>query len=204
MLRFAMAICFFWAGSALAVESAGPQNIVELIFSKAGKTLVTSDKKLQNEINEQIDFSEMAKDVLGKEFKNRSALERSWFQETLKEIITRTVYPEAPKFLKRVKIQYKKVKEYGKRATVNSIVLRRGEETEVDYALRRIGERWKVVDVAIDGESWVDNISEQVHRTIRKRKWAGLKSRLGRRLASLRADGKKAKNIEHEDESAAR
>ena len=65
--------------------------------------------ELQKQVNAKIDFAEMARTALGREYKKRSVEQKAWFESALKEIITRTVYPEAPKFLKSVKIKYKKV-----------------------------------------------------------------------------------------------
>ncbi len=194
---------FFLAGSVHAGDgtksSKEAKAVVVDIFSQAGKSAVSKDPKLQNKINQQIDFDAMANATLGAAAKGRSARDRAWFRSTLQEIITRTVYPSAPDFLKSVKIKYKKVKLDGKNATVTSTVRSKGERTQVAYTLRQSTDgAWRVVDVAIDGESWVENIREQVRRTLRKRKWSGLQKRMNRRLASLRSgkSGAKTKKAE--------
>jgi ABC-type transporter MlaC component len=57
----------------------------------------------------------------------------------------------------------------------------------VDYTLEQQADgSWKVVDVALDGESWVDSIRDQVVETLKKSKWTGLKKKLSDRLAELR------------------
>lgn len=175
--------------SAQSNESAATAKmVVKEIFQRASEPEIAGDSAKQAVVNTKIDFAAMAKNALGREYSKRSAEERKWFQDTLQEIITRTVYPSAPKFLKSVKIAYKKVKQDGKNATVSSIVRSKGERTRVEYDLRQ-GEdgTWRVVDVAFDGESWVDNIREQVYRTVRKRNWTGLEKRMNRRLANLRS-----------------
>lgn len=181
-----------------AFAGSDPKAVVEEIFSKAAKQGVAKNPALQTEINRNIDFGRMARQALGKEAEKRSAAELEWFDRTLKEIITRTVYPEAPRFLNAVKISYRDVKVEDGRAKVASVVRQKGETTEVDYKLQQTGEGWRVVDVAIDGESWVDTISEQVRKTLEKRDWAGLKERLNKRLASLKA-GKKASAKDDQD-----
>lgn len=177
---------------------ADPKAVVETIFSKAATQNVGKNSKLQDEINRNIDFSEMAKTALGAEFKNRTPEQVAWFDATLKEIITRTVYPEAPNFLKAVKISYKTVKAEGEEARVSSIVKQKGDQTEVSYKLKKFGDSWRVVDVAIDGESWVSTISEQVKKTLAKSSWSGLEDRLKKRLASLRS-GSKVKSTSDSD-----
>lgn len=187
-LIFLIGILFNVSEAAKTPTSKGPQKVVQEIFEKAGKKQVITSLGLQKEINENVDFKKMAQSVLGKEHDKQSSAEREWFEQTLKEIITRTIYPEAPKFLNKVKIKYKRVKQRGKSARVSSIVRNRGETTEVDYDLQLEDGVWKVVDIAIDGESWVDSISEQVHRTLQKRKWNGLRERLSKKLDSLRSE----------------
>jgi ABC-type transporter MlaC component len=94
-----------------ALAFASPQKVVEDIFSKAGQVEVTTSADRQNEITSMVDFSALAKSALGKEAKGVAPKEVEWFQQTLQEIITRTVYPKAPDFLKDVKIAYDKVEE---------------------------------------------------------------------------------------------
>ena len=58
---------------------------------------------------------------------------------------------------------------------------------------KKVKNKWKIVDITIDDESWVENIQEQVHKTIKKKKWSGLKSSLSKRLKDLNS-GKKIKS----------
>ena len=181
-----------------AAAASDPKAVVETIFSGAAKQSVAKNTQLQEEINRNIDFSQMARQALGQAAASRSPAELAWFDTTLKEIITRTVYPEAPRFLNAVKISYRDVKLDGGKAKVASVVRQKGESTDVDYSLRETPEGWRVVDVAIDGESWGETISEQVRKTLEKRSWAGLKEKLSKRLASLKA-GKKTSAKDDKD-----
>jgi ABC-type transporter MlaC component len=169
-----------------------PKALVEFIFEKAADKNVANDVSRQSEINQNISFSTMARQALGAEATKRSEAELAWFDRTLTEIITRTVYPEAPKFLKSVKVSYREVKVDGENARVSSVVRNKGESTDVDYRLKQVAGAWRVVDIAIDGESWTQTIAEQVKKTLEKNKWAGLETRLNQRLNELRS-GKKAK-----------
>ncbi|MGZ3790484.1 MAG: ABC transporter substrate-binding protein, partial [Bacteriovorax sp.] len=144
----------------------------------------------KEEVESHIDFGEMSKSILAQEYAKRSASDLKWFETTLKEIITRSVYPSAPKFLENVKITYKKTKTSDADAKVSSSVSKKGESTDVDYVLKKVNNEWKVVDVAIDEESWVKTINEKVQKTIKEKGWNGLKDLLNKRLTELKSSKK--------------
>jgi ABC-type transporter MlaC component len=167
-----------------------PEELIKDIFNKTGKENLLTNQKLKNDVESHIDFSEMSKSILADEYSKRSSAEVKWFESTLKEIITRSVYPSAPKFLENVKITYKKTKTTETDAKVSSSVSKKGESTDVDYLLKKIGNEWKVVDVAIDEESWVKTINEKVQKTLKEKGWTGLKDLLNKRLADLKSNKK--------------
>lgn len=174
----------------LAVNSfaaiASPQNVVENIFTAASSPEIAANAAKQNEVNSFVDFDALAKAALGREGKTVPAKEFVWFRDTLKEIITRTVYPKAPDFLKDVKITYDAVKEKGTKATVTSSVQNKSDFTDVQYQMQKSGETWKVVDVSISGLSWVESINEQVRDVLKKKKWKGLKDAMNKKLGELK------------------
>lgn len=172
------------------VSAASPEELIKDIFLKTGKENLLLNAKTKAEVEAHIDFKEMAKTVLAEEYTKRSASDLKWFEVTLKEIITRSVYPSAPKFLENVKITYKKTKATDRDAKVSSSVSKKGESTDVDYLLKKVGDDWKVVDVAIDEESWVKTINEKVQKTIKEKGWNGLKDLLNKRLTELKTNKK--------------
>lgn len=168
------------------------KEIVEEIFSKAAKPEISKDANLQAELNALVDYSYMAKEVLGPEYKKRKGSELQWFEKILKDIISLSVYPAAPDFLGKVNVVYKEVKEETSTSSISSIIKHKGEETEVSYRLHKQGENWKVYDVALDGESWTDSIREEVQKILKKEGWSGLKKRLAKRLETLSQKNKKS------------
>lgn len=172
---------------------ANQEEIIKDIFTRAGKENLLTNDKSREIVESHIDFGEMTKTILKDEIKNRSAQDVKWFENTIKEIITRSVYPDAPKFLESVKITYKKSQNVGELVKVASTVNKKGEKTSVDYMLKKIGEDWKVVDIAIDDESWVKTINEKVQKTLKDKGWNGLKDLLSKRLKELKSGKKVAK-----------
>jgi ABC-type transporter MlaC component len=176
----------------LRAETLGPEDLIKDIFQKTGKENLLLNSKLKSEVESHIDFSEMSKAILAEEYAKQTSGDLKWFETTLKEIITRSVYPSAPKFLENVKITYKKTKSTESDARVSSSVSKKGESTDVDYVLKKINNEWKVVDVAIDEESWVKTINEKVQKTLKEKGWKGLKDLLTKRLNELKNNKKKS------------
>ena len=175
----------------LRAETLSPEELIKDIFQKTGKENLLQNSKLKSEVESHIDFAEMSKAILAEEYAKQSTGDIKWFETTLKEIITRSVYPSAPKFLENVKITYKKTKSTESDARVSSSVSKKGESTDVDYVLKKINNEWKVVDVAIDEESWVKTINEKVQKTLKEKGWKGLKDLLTKRLNELKNNKKK-------------
>jgi ABC-type transporter MlaC component len=185
-------ICLFLGLTLLnsAQATINPEELIKDIFLKVGKENLLLNTKNKEEVELHVDFSEMTKVILAGELSKRSAQDVKWFELTIKEIITRSVYPSAPKFLENVKITYKKTKLTGDDAKVFSSVSKKGESTDVDYVLKKIGSEWRVVDVSIDEESWVKTINEKVQKTLKEKGWSGLKDLLTKRLNELKSNKK--------------
>lgn len=178
---------FVFLAPAFAMPAA-PKDVVQDIFSRAGAPEVATEAARQNEINSYVDFDTLARSALGGEFKKASKADFEWFRDTLKDIITRTVYPRAPDFLKDVKIVYNDVSTNGAKSKVKSTVQNKADLTDVDYELGKAKDgSWKVVDVSIAGQSWVESIREQVSQVIKKKKWKGLREAMTRRLNEIKS-----------------
>jgi ABC-type transporter MlaC component len=169
-----------------AQESAEvPETLIKNIFTLAQKESALKNPKNKNEIDAQFDWRQMSLNILGSESKKRSAAELKWFEESIKEIITKTVYPKAPEFLQDVKITYRKTLIDDNKATVSSTVSRKGETTDVAYTLLKSGSSWKVIDVSLDEDSWVKTINEKITQSIKEKGWAGVKDLFNKRIKAL-------------------
>lgn len=162
-----------------------PQNLIKNIFTLAQKENALKNLKNKSEIDAQFDWRQMSLNILGNESKKRSAAELKWFEESIKEIITKTVYPKAPEFLQDVKITYKKTLIDENKATVSSTVSKKGETTDVAYTLLKSGNSWKVIDVSLDEDSWVKTINEKITQSIKEKGWAGVKDLFNKRIKAL-------------------
>lgn len=163
-----------------------PEALIQNIFSLAQKEEnPLNNPKLKSELDSQFDFRLMSLNILGDEAKKRSPADLKWFEDSIKEIITKTVYPKAPEFLRGVKITYKSTLIDDTKATVPSVVAKKGEKTDVSYTLVKSGSSWKVIDVSIDDESWVKTINDKLKKTLKEKGWSGVKDLLTTRIKTL-------------------
>jgi ABC-type transporter MlaC component len=193
-------IGLFTLVSTQAFAEITPEEVIKDIFSRAGKENLLNNPKSKDEVEAHVDFGEMTKAILKEEASNRNLSDMKWFETTIKEIITRSVYPSAPKFLENVKFTFKKTQNVGELVKVASSINKKGESTSVDYLLKKVGNEWKVVDVAIDDESWVKTINEKVHKTLKDKGWDGLKDLLNKRLKELKSKKVASKSSESKAE----
>lgn len=159
------------------------KDVVEKIFKWAKSKNVSKSTKLQDNINTLIDFEKISKSILGKHLKKRSSKDQIWFQKTLKEMLAKTLIPKAPGFLKEAKVKYKKTQQSdSKNTVVKSVIEYREDETEVDYKLKKYKNDWKIIDIIIDGDSWVNDIKEQVQDTLDIESWESFKNRINKKM----------------------
>ena len=164
---------------------AAPEALIQNIFTLAQKDNALKDPKTKTELDSHFDFRQMSMNILGDEAKKRTPADLKWFEDSIKEIITKTVYPKAPEFLQGVKITYKNTLIDENKATVPSVVAKKGEKTDVNYTLVKSGPTWKVIDVSIDDESWVKTINDKMKKTLKEKGWSGVKELLNNRIKAL-------------------
>lgn len=163
-----------------------PENLIKNIFNLAQKENPLKNDTNKKELDSYFDFHQMSLAILGDEVKKRSSQDLVWFENSIKEIITKTVYPKAPDFLTGVKITYQTTLTIDEtKAVVPSIVSKKGEKTEVSYTLTKKNGNWKVVDVSLDEESWVRTISDKMKKSLKEKGWSGVKELLNTRIKNL-------------------
>lgn len=163
-----------------------PEELVKNIFSVAQKENPLKNQATKKLLDSHFDFRQMSMTILGEESKKRTQVELNWFEESIREIITLTVYPKAPEFLKNVKITYRTPLIEGQKATIPSTITKKGESTDVSYTLLKKGSDWKVVDVSIDDESWAQTINEKMLKSLKEKGWSGVKELLSNKLKDLK------------------
>jgi phospholipid transport system substrate-binding protein len=167
-----------------AVES--PKAVVQTIIDRA-KTL---DQKPTHEANAKtieslVDFKKLTLDALGDNAAKANPSQKQEIQDLLRKIITKTVYPEAPAFFRNVDIQYTGEEKLDSKTHITSVVTKGEKRSTVEYWLANESGQYRVVDLAIEGERWVENVHDQFEEIIQKQGVGGLITKMKKRLNQL-------------------
>lgn len=176
-----------------APDTATPRGVVETIIDRASHLdNKASHAENARTIEKLVDFRQLTIDALGDRTKDASSAQKKEIEDLLRKIITKTVYPEAPKFFRDVKIDFTDEEKNNQGRTHITSVVNKGEKrSTVEYWLAPEGASFRVVDLAIEGERWVENVHDQFNEIIGKHGVAGLISRMKKRATEL--DKKTAK-----------
>ncbi|MEW6056070.1 MAG: ABC transporter substrate-binding protein [Bdellovibrionota bacterium] len=169
-----------------------PRGAVETIIAQA-KELNNPAVRAQHvkTIESLVDFHVLAEEALGDLTHKATPAQRQEIRRLLKGIITKTVYPEAPKFFEDVSIAYTSERQAGQKVHITSVVTKGDRRSTVEYWLARSGDTYRVVDLAVEGERWVENVHDQFREVVQKQGVSGLIARMKKRLAQLEEPKKK-------------
>ncbi|HEV8441036.1 MAG TPA: ABC transporter substrate-binding protein [Methylomirabilota bacterium] len=138
---------------------------------------ILDDPKLQGETaerraavrkvaNEIFDFSETAKRALGRHWQTLSEKDRQEFVSLFADLLERSYISKIEQY-RGERIRYAGDSVEGDSATVKTrLVTKNGTEVPVDYRMLRVGDRWRVYDVSIEGVSLVGNYRTQFNKII--------------------------------------
>jgi phospholipid transport system substrate-binding protein len=116
---------------------------------------------------EIFDFQELSRRALARHWQARTAQEREEFVRLFADLLERSYIGKIETYSGGERIQYLGESVEGDQATVRTrIVGKSGTEIPVDYRLHRVGERWLVFDVAIEGVSLVANYRAQFNKIV--------------------------------------
>ena len=136
---------------------------------------------------EIFDFRELSQRALARHWQARTPAERDEFVQLFADLLERSYIGKIEMYSGGDRIQYTSETAEGDQATVRTrIVTKAGTEIPVDYRLHRVGDRWLVYDVAIEGVSLVANYRAQFNRIIQRSSYKGLVEQLTARQASQR------------------
>ena len=130
-------------------------------------------------IKQSFDFGEMARLSLGREWERLGPGQRKEFAELLQDLFVESYSKLVLNFLKRENIKYGAETAQGNSALVKTVMERLArEQIPVDYRLLRVGDRWEMFDVVIDGVSIVENYRSQFLRIIRSSSFDNLVTKM--------------------------
>jgi phospholipid transport system substrate-binding protein len=169
-----------------------PQAVVETIITNARNLNQKSDfQDRTRTIESLVDFQTICDRALAKNLKTLSAEHKTEISSLLKTILTKTVYPAAPQFFKDVSVQFKPAEDTASgKARIKSLVSKGKSRSSVEYWLESSSSGYRVVDLAIDGESWVKNVGGQFDQILSSKGPEELIRRMKKRLAQIEAQTK--------------
>ncbi len=184
---------FLWVPSITAfAEADGAMTFLRNKHDAVNKVLRRPDnpkrqKQLSVLLDDLLDYDELAKRSLAREWDKRKAAERKEFVSLLRQLVERQ-YQKNLETTLNYKIRYigSEPLDIGTRVstTAKSTKKKRNPSVEIAYNMLPNGSDWRVFDIVTDGVSLVTNYKRQFRRIIRDEGWNGLIGRMQKKLAS--------------------
>lgn len=113
-------------------------------------------------------WEEMARRALATHWRQRTPEEQQEFTQLFRNLVERVYMDRLEQAVsERQDILYLGEQVEGSRAVVRTkAIAKRGTEVPIDYRLTRVGDRWKIYDVLVEGISLVSNYRSQFNRII--------------------------------------
>ncbi len=176
----------------LAMTTTTPLDTVKRGNDEVQKLLSSNDasvEKLAAKADEFVDFVELAKRALGKEWDKLQKKQQSEFSQTMKALLRASYANRALKDGKgAAKVEYAETKQTGNEATVETtFVVNAKDRFPVEYRLFRTDAKgtWKVYDVVTDEVSLLATYQDQFKTLIAKKGFDGLLATLKSRREQL-------------------
>ena len=182
----------FLATPAFAGVSDDVKYTVEELFRiVADKDLKKHDQQrrqvLKKVINTIFDYSEMAKQTLGRHWNQRTRAERAQFTDLFASLLDNSYISKTESY-NNEKIVYLKETIDGDHAEIKSkIVTAKRDEYALDYRLLNENGKWMVYDIVIEGVSMVSNYRTQFSRIISNNGYSELVKKLQTKTSELKA-----------------
>jgi phospholipid transport system substrate-binding protein len=146
------------------------------------------DKKAEREelilsvVKDRFDFHEMSERTLASNWNRISAQQQETFTDLFSKLLQNTYVKKIEQYSGE-KIIYGEHEVRGRKAVVESKIIRSGIETPLVYRLKNDSGSWRVYDVLIEGVSLVSNYRSQFADIIEREKFSGLLERMKEKIA---------------------
>jgi phospholipid transport system substrate-binding protein len=182
-----------WAGAPTDQLRGRVDRVLRVLEDPALKTETrTAERRaaIRSIAFEIFDFRELSQRALARHWPARTAAERDEFMQLFADLLERSYVGKIETYSGGERIQYTAESADGEQATVRTrIVTKAGTEIPVDYRMHRVGDRWLVYDVTIEGVSLVANYRAQFNKIIQTSSFRGLVDKLkAKKEEGLEAD----------------
>jgi phospholipid transport system substrate-binding protein len=124
-------------------------------------------KQIRAVANEVFDWPETGKRALGVKAQACSAQQREEFSPLFTDLIERS-YVSKLELYSGERIAYTGESSEGDQSTVRSKITTKSGDIPIDYQMHKVGDRWRVYDVAIERVSLVANYRSQFNKIIQQ------------------------------------
>lgn len=157
---------------------------IKQLVGPEGATYAPEQKgKLQDLINNIIDFEAMGKIALAEAFSSATPAQQKEFVTLFSTIIRDQSLKDLNIY--RAKIEYSKIEVLGEKATVLTMAQLKDVRTPVSYNMERRKNEWMIVDMAIDNVSTAQSYYQSFQKLIKKKGFDGLLASLRKRVSSI-------------------
>ncbi|MBT3605069.1 MAG: ABC transporter substrate-binding protein [Candidatus Latescibacteria bacterium] len=179
-------------GNAVASGSDQSQALLDMVKSrdKAIQDIVRSETngetpkeraKLKTIVGGLFDFKALSELSLGRSWAERTDEEQKAFIDLNRRLIEKN-YADPKLYTKAEKIEYAGVELDGKDALVKTVVHYKTEESNIDYQMHQVGDKWLIYDMIVDDLSIGKSNRSQFRREMRKSSFEGLMEKLRKKL----------------------
>jgi phospholipid transport system substrate-binding protein len=145
----------------------------------AGDLTASARNELQDAVMKIVDTEAMAKASLGKTWETESKPEQKRFLKVFDSRLRQAVTQEVD-FFNASQIDYQPEKQVPAGTEVPTQMTAKGDVTQVDYVLKKVGSAWRIIDIIVDGVSTTQNYRSSFGKVIAKEGWNGLIARLAK------------------------
>ena len=189
----AFIISFLFAVSVGAeTDQNTPEAAVKILLNEI-KQIVEGDslseiEKAANQKHSKIALGilkvpEISRKALGKYWSIYSAEEQKIFEGLLADLFVHVAFPSSAKFFVNLDLVYGKQKSKKEMMVVPLTVVHEKEgEVDIDFRMEKVAEKWRVVDVILDGVSMRNNLRSQFYKILRKNNFKELVRRMQKKV----------------------
>jgi phospholipid transport system substrate-binding protein len=167
------------AGAATEQLRAGVERIVALLEDRELKARpVARRAALRTAAIDIFDFTEITRRSLGRHWQTATPSEREDLVALMTALLERSYLSRIEQYSGERIVFAGETAETDLATVRTRLVTKGGVETPVDYRLYRVGDRWMVYDVSVEGVSLVANYRSQFNKIIQTSSAQGLVDRL--------------------------
>lgn len=169
-----------WAGGPMEQLRERVDRVLQVLEDPALRAEAAERRAALRRIALEIfDFRELSQRALARHWQGRTPAERDEFVELFADLLERSYVGKIETYSGGDRIDYVAETVENGQATVRTrIVTKAGTEIPLDYRLHRVGDRWLVYDVTIEGVSLVANYRAQFARIIQTSSFQSLMDKL--------------------------